>query len=102
MEVDRDIGENVSYSEMSGSSSVVECNLAKVDVAGSNPVSRSILILLRAGPLAQLVEQETLNLKVAGSTPARPTILNRFTPTTYQYSCWVFFFVGMLLKSTKR
>ena len=25
-----------------GSNSVVECNLAKVDVAGSNPVSRSI------------------------------------------------------------
>ena len=27
------------------------------------------------GPLAQLVEQETLNLKVAGSIPARPTPL---------------------------
>ena len=26
---------------LSGSNSVVECNLAKVDVAGSNPVSRS-------------------------------------------------------------
>ena len=30
---------------MSGSNSVVECNLAKVEVAGSNPVSRSILYL---------------------------------------------------------
>ena len=30
-------------SPASGSSSVVECNLAKVDVAGSNPVSRSNL-----------------------------------------------------------
>jgi hypothetical protein len=29
-------------SPSSGSSSVVECNLAKVDVAGSSPVSRSI------------------------------------------------------------
>ncbi|KUJ95604.1 MAG: hypothetical protein PWR24_1949 [Desulfonauticus sp.] len=28
---------------ISGSNSVVECNLAKVEVAGSNPVSRSIL-----------------------------------------------------------
>ena len=27
-----------------GSNSVVECNLAKVEVAGSNPVSRSISI----------------------------------------------------------
>jgi hypothetical protein len=26
---------------MSGNNSVVECNLAKVEVAGSNPVSRS-------------------------------------------------------------
>ena len=49
LEVDRDIGENVSYSEMSGSSSVVECNLAKVDVAGSNPVSRSILLYFVQG-----------------------------------------------------
>ena len=48
---------------------MVECDLAKVDVAGSNPVSRSIFL----GPLAQPVEQVTLNHKVAGSTPARPT-----------------------------
>ena len=34
------------YSKMfstSGNNSVVECDLAKVEVAGSNPVSRSIL-----------------------------------------------------------
>ena len=30
-----------AVSEESGSNSVVECNLAKVEVAGSNPVSRS-------------------------------------------------------------
>ena len=30
-----------AVSEKSGSNSVVECNLAKVEVAGSNPVSRS-------------------------------------------------------------
>ncbi len=29
-----------------GSNSVVECNLAKVEVEGSNPFSRSILSLL--------------------------------------------------------
>ncbi len=32
-----------SYVYLSGNSSTVERNLAKVDVAGSNPVSRSIL-----------------------------------------------------------
>jgi hypothetical protein len=31
-----------SPAKASGSSSVVECDLAKVDVAGSTPVSRSI------------------------------------------------------------
>ena len=31
------------FNALSGSNSVVECNLAKVDVAGSNPVSRSII-----------------------------------------------------------
>ena len=31
----------IQYSELSGSNSVVECDLAKVEVAGSNPVSRS-------------------------------------------------------------
>jgi hypothetical protein len=30
--------------ESSGNNSVVECDLAKVEVAGSNPVSRSIFI----------------------------------------------------------
>ncbi len=30
---------------LSGSNSVVECNLAKVEVAGSNPVSRSTFLL---------------------------------------------------------
>jgi hypothetical protein len=31
----------------------------------------------REGPLAQLVEQETLNLLVVGSIPTRPTISSR-------------------------
>src|SRR5664279_339048 len=37
-------GARMKKSPPSGSSSVVECNLAKVDVAGSSPVSRSNLI----------------------------------------------------------
>jgi hypothetical protein len=60
---------------LSGSNSVVECNLAKVDVASSNLVSRSIFIF---GPLAQPVEQVTLNHKVGGSKPSRPTIPKEF------------------------
>ena len=39
-------------------------------VVGSSPISHPIFL----GPLAQLVEQETLNLLVVGSTPTRPTI----------------------------
>ena len=34
----------------SGNNSVVECDLAKVEVAGSNPVSRSIFSLERRPP----------------------------------------------------
>ncbi len=72
----------VLFAPLSGSNSVVECNLAMVDVAGSNPVSRSIFVFgqspgmgpgFGSGPLAQLVEQVTLNHKVVGSTPSRPT-----------------------------
>ena len=59
------------FASLSGSNSVVECNLAKVKVAGSSPVSRSIFVF--SGSLAQLVEQVTLNHKVEGSTPPRPT-----------------------------
>ena len=41
---------------LSGSNSAVECDLAKVEVAGSNPVSRSIVVLfpLRPVPLEEL------------------------------------------------
>ena len=35
-----------NYGSKSGSNSVVECNLAKVEVEGSNPFSRSIFLLL--------------------------------------------------------
>ena len=41
---------------MSGNNSVVECNLAKVEVAGSNPVSRSI----EPSPLKLQISQKLL------------------------------------------
>jgi hypothetical protein len=41
----------IDRSGASGNNSVVECDLAKVEVAGSNPVSRSILNFARVGPL---------------------------------------------------
>lgn len=48
-------------------------------VVGSNPIVHPILryalfvTIFSKGPLAQLVEQLTLNQLVAGSNPARPT-----------------------------
>jgi hypothetical protein len=51
---------------------LVESRIVIPAVAGSNPVVHPIF---RYGPLAQLVEQETLNLLVEGSTPSRPTKL---------------------------
>ena len=51
---------------------LVESRIVIPAVAGSNPVVHPIF---RLGPLAQLVEQETLNLLVEGSTPSRPTRL---------------------------
>ena len=52
---------------------LVECHLAKVVVAGSNPVPRSTNSV--NGSIAQLVEQVTLNHWVQGSNPCAPTIL---------------------------
>ena len=43
-------------------------------VVGSNPISHPIIT---NGPLAQPVEQGTLNPKVIGSIPIRPIIKNR-------------------------
>jgi hypothetical protein len=58
---------------------LVESRIVIPAVAGSNPVVHPIF---RYGPLAQLVEQETLNLLVEGSTPSRPT---KFTATRLLY-----------------
>ncbi len=52
-----------------GSSSVVEYNLAKVGVAGSNPVFRS-----KYGALAQLGERLLCTQEVSGSIPLGSTI----------------------------
>src|SRR3989442_10503048 len=49
----------------------------ELGATGSNPVRRanpSFSPILPGGPLAQLVEQLTLNQRAAGSIPARPTI----------------------------
>src|SRR5687767_2473545 len=53
---------------VSGNNSVVECDLAKVEVAGSNPVSRSILY--RRGPLPGRRSASKIHSAKAG-TPLR-------------------------------
>ena len=63
-----------------GSNSVVECNLAKVEVAGSNPVSRSIFFTPHCGSNSA-VECQLPKLKVAGSNPvSRSRILRGEKP----------------------
>ena len=46
----------------------------------ARPRRQPLPILAPPGPLAQLVEQETLNLKVVGSIPTRPTLDERRVP----------------------
>ena len=48
---------------------LVESRVVIPVVVGSSPIVHPI----KNGPLAQLVEQETLNLLVVGSIPTRPT-----------------------------
>ena len=52
-----------------GVAQLVEHHVANVEVAGSNPVSRSI------GKLAKWLRQRTLNPSILGSNPRFPTIL---------------------------
>ena len=52
---------------------LVEPRVVIPAVVGSSPIVHPILAS-QGGPLAQLVEQETLNLLVEGSNPSRPTI----------------------------
>jgi hypothetical protein len=55
---------------MVGVAQLVEPRVVIPVVVGSSPIVHPIFY---DGPLAQLVEQETLNLLVVGSTPTRPT-----------------------------
>ena len=56
----------LAYSKgLSGNNSVVECNLAKVEVAGSNPVSRSIFLWRHS----QVVRQRSAKPLFSGSNP---------------------------------
>ena len=54
---------------MVGVAQLVELRIVAPAVVGSNPIAHPKQI----GPLAQLVEQQTLNLSVRGSSPWRPT-----------------------------
>ncbi len=76
---------------MVGVAQLVEPRIVIPVVVGSSPIVHPIFVADRGfrlgntmllvvqyarfkGPLAQLVEQETLNLLVVGSSPTRPTI----------------------------
>ena len=59
-----------------GHSSMVECHLAKVDVAGSSPVARSKTFYKNAG-IAQSAEHRADNAGVTGSSPVVRTIINQ-------------------------
>jgi hypothetical protein len=48
-------------------------------VPAENPSSKGSKIESPGGPLAQLVEQLTLNQRAVGSTPTRPTIFQSLT-----------------------
>jgi hypothetical protein len=59
---------------------VVECNLAKVDVASSNLVSRSIcFVLQQVAHIAQLVERILGKDEVTGSIPVVGSSTNSST-----------------------
>ena len=57
-------GRQILTSLMAGVAQLVEPRIVIPVVVGSSPIARPNL-----GPLAQLVEQETLNLLVQGSNP---------------------------------
>ena len=61
------------YLKISGSNSVVECNLAKVEVEGSNPFSRSIFLfphlLKLKGRRRQVAKAGVCKTPIGGSNP---------------------------------
>ena len=66
---------------MVGVAQLVEPRIVIPVVAGSSPVAHPII----DGPLAQLVEQLTLNQRVVGSIPTRPSkLINKEKIRLYQ------------------
>ncbi len=59
---------------MVGVAQLVEPRVVIPAVVGSSPIAHPIFEFGQRGPLAQLVEQLTLNQLVVGSIPTRPTI----------------------------
>src|SRR6476660_9445442 len=74
---------------LSGNNSVVECDLAKVEVAGSNPVSRSILNFARVGPLQFLHARCALGppLRAVPSGPLAAAGILAFAPARRHSNC---------------
>ena len=78
-----------SYEKTSGSNSVVECNLAKVEVEGSNPFSRSILSIphrqhnFRSWHRGQVAKAEVCKTFIGGSNPPGASNYN-------PHSRWIF------------
>ena len=70
---------------------MVECDLAKVDVAGSSPVSRSRLPEAQACPFrrrgSQVVRQRSAKPLFVGSIPTRASI-----PQVLELTVFVFIF----------
>ena len=64
------------FKGLGGNNSVVECNLAKVEVAGSNPVSRSNKIIFHPkGGIAKWLRQRSAKPLFTGSSPVAASIL---------------------------
>ena len=86
------LGTRAARSRPSGSSSVVEHFLAKEEVAGSNPVSRSTAqraaaCRCRRRGVAQLVARVVRDDEVAGSSPVTPTTLPHLRPRAAAREC---------------
>ena len=74
---------------------MVECDLAKVEVAGSNPVSRSNFFIMSPRPRVFLClrrtsgapspsgKAEVCKTSISGSNPDGASILNRSIPVTW-------------------
>src|ERR1022692_1582850 len=78
------LGENGSFPPSAGVTQLVECDLAKVDVAGSNPVSRSTFSLLNSiriiavdGPGGDVRRAQTRGRQCAAPEPCSRRELHR-------------------------